>query len=136
MREAISPLRPLDRFEVADDGSHVLAGEAKFRHVRMAGDDAFGQSLLERFDRISLTERAERRCLRMLAGAGAANRVAARAIPRDKLLAALNRAFGRACGPNKHEIDTDPLKSHDGPRNSLSSQQNRVRFFEKDQFLC
>ena len=55
------------QFQASSDlqvGDHVadLAGiEPELRHGWMAGDDSFGERLLEIFDRIALMQRAERR---------------------------------------------------------------------------
>src|SRR5579864_9546054 len=68
------------RFQIRDDVADLTGSEAEFRHVRVAGDDAFGERLLQRLDRITLMQRTERRGGRQRALADALDCVAACAI--------------------------------------------------------
>src|SRR4051812_46090144 len=84
--------RHLNRSQIAEDRGDVANLEHEFRHVGMAGIEALGQRLAERVDRIALAKRAKRRGLVMMARAGTANSMAARAMARKQ-------AFAAALGP-------------------------------------
>jgi len=86
-----------DGLQIVDDRAHVLSREDEFRHVRMAGGKAFCQSLGKAFDLVFAREGSERRSLRVRAGAGAADGVAARAIPRQQQLATSSGRGGLLC---------------------------------------
>jgi hypothetical protein len=51
----------LQRFQKLDEIVNLIRLEPKLRHVGVACDDAFGQRLFQRRDRIALMQRAERR---------------------------------------------------------------------------
>src|SRR5438067_54595 len=69
-----------ERFEVGDDVADLTGVEAKFRHGRVTGHDAFGQRFLQIVDRIALVQRAERRRDREGTVTDLSDRMTARAI--------------------------------------------------------
>jgi hypothetical protein len=85
----------------------IITGEQKLGHVRVPGNDAFGQGLFQCFDRIPFANSTKSRRLRMSARSCAADRVAARAIPRDQQLTTMDggATFCVASGCNKGQID-------------------------------
>src|SRR5262249_26492633 len=87
----------LNGFEIFDDRAPVLCREDELRHVRMAGGKALRQRLGKAFDLVSARERSEGRRLRVRAGAGAADGMAARAIPRQQHLATSRGLGGLLC---------------------------------------
>jgi hypothetical protein len=99
----------LDRFQVRYNRCHVDDGEAKLRHVRMAGHDALRQSLLKRFDWMPFAERAKWWCLRMSAGARAADSMAACAVPCNQEFTPLHRCspFRSFSCRDKRDLESD-----------------------------
>jgi hypothetical protein len=69
----------------------IITGEQKLGHVRVPGNYAFGQGLFQCFDRIPFANSTKSRRSRMSARSCAADRVAARAIPRDQQLTTIPR---------------------------------------------
>src|SRR5215468_10349704 len=90
-------LRVLDGLQKGKNCAHVVDFEHELRHVRMAGHQALRQCLRQRIDRISRSQRAECRRLRMRARSGYIDRVTAGAMPFHQRLAALFKA-GRVLG--------------------------------------
>src|SRR6516164_7691947 len=74
----------LNRLQIIDDRTHVLRREDELRHVGVTGRKALRQGLGKAFDLVFARERSERRSLRVQAGAGAADGVAACAILRQQ----------------------------------------------------
>jgi hypothetical protein len=96
------PLLLLDGFEIIDDRAHVLRREDELRHVRMAGGKAFRQGLGKAFDLVFAREGSEGRGRRVGADAGAADGVAACAIPRQQRFAACCERGGFFCQNRQH----------------------------------
>ena len=67
----------LDGLKVIDDRPHLVGLKDEFRHVGVAGKDAFGQRLGKPFDFELARKRTKRRRLRVRTGAAAADRMAA-----------------------------------------------------------
>src|SRR5262245_48327564 len=82
----------LNRFKIIDDRAHVLWREDELRHVRMTGRKALRQRLGKAFDFVLVRERSQGRRVRVRASPGAADGMAARAIPRQQQLTA---SYGR-----------------------------------------
>ena len=55
----------LDGLEVGNDGTNLVGVKLEFRHIGVAGDDAFAQGLFQSFDRIMLAEGTKRHCVLM-----------------------------------------------------------------------
>src|SRR5262245_35878406 len=91
------PLLLLNGFKIIDDRAHILSREDELRHVRMAGGKALRQRLGKAFDLVFAREGSERRSLRVQAGAGAADGMATRAIPREQQLATSSGRGGLLC---------------------------------------
>src|SRR5215469_15016132 len=106
------PLLLLNGFKIIDDRAHVLSREDEFRHVRMAGGKALRQSLGKAFDLVFARERSEGRGRRVRADAGAADGMAARAIPRHQQLATSRGRGGLLCRDRRsgaHDDDHDEI---------------------------
>ncbi len=85
--EVVSDKRPLlllNGLKIIDDPAHVLRREDEFRHVRMTGRKALCQGLGKAFDLVFAGECSEGRRGWVRAFAGAADRMAARAIRRQQ----------------------------------------------------
>src|SRR5215472_7888990 len=95
----------LNGLKVIDDRANVLSREDELRHVRMAGGKALRQSLGKPFDLVFARERSEGRGRRVRAGAGAADGMAAGAIPRQQQLAA-------SCGRGSLLCQDRPSRAH------------------------
>ena len=83
----------------------LIGVELKFRHIGMAGHDAFGERLAQRFDRITVMQRSKRRGSREFARRDPIDRVASGAMFDRKGLAPL---FGRRNGRSslyQHQSD-------------------------------
>ncbi|HEY6023775.1 MAG TPA: hypothetical protein VIV34_06305, partial [Pseudolabrys sp.] len=50
----------LDGLQISNDGTDIAGVKREFRHIRVAGHDAFSQRLFQGLDRIALTQRTER----------------------------------------------------------------------------
>ena len=82
-------LRVLDRLQIGKNCAHVVDFKHELRHVRMACHQALRQCLCQRIDRISRSQRAEWRRLRMRARSGYIDGVTTGAMPFHQRLAAL-----------------------------------------------
>src|SRR5215831_20506905 len=107
-----SGLRPstlllLNGLQIIDDRAHVLSGEDEFRHVRMAGGKALRQTLGKAFDLVFARERSEGRGRRVRADAGAADGMAAGAIPRHQQLATSRGRGGLLCRDRRSDAHGD-----------------------------
>src|SRR5262245_24232114 len=79
----------LNGLQIRNDGGDVIALELEFRHIRMAGDEAFPQGFLQGLDRVPLCQRAKQGGLRMAALVGASRGMATRAFLGEKNLSTL-----------------------------------------------
>src|SRR5215467_6750497 len=111
-RPTRQPLLLLNGFKIIDDCADVLGREDEFRHVRMAGGKALRQGLGKAFDLVFARERSEGRGCRVRADAGAADGMAARAIPRHQQLATSRGRGGLLCRDRRsgaHDDDHDEI---------------------------
>src|SRR5499427_8359714 len=97
----------LNGLQILDDRAHVLRREDELRHVRMAGGKALRQSLGKAFDLVFARERSEGRGRRVRADAGAADGMAARAIPRHQQLATSRGRGGLLCRDRRSDAHGD-----------------------------
>lgn len=81
----------LDGLKVIDDRPHLVGLKDEFRHVGVAGKDAFGQRLGKPFDFELARKRTKRRRLRVRTGAAAADRMAAGTVGGQQRLTAPSR---------------------------------------------
>jgi hypothetical protein len=94
-----SCLTLLDRLQIGDYGADIVTVECELGHVWMARDNSLAQSLFKKLDWIVRRKVTKQRSLRVPALAGAADGMAASAVPCEESLATpdVARVVG-ACG--------------------------------------